>query len=272
MSSVRLFISHSHDDVKIAKQLVQVIKTSLDTPKGAIRASSVPGSKLPLGSMPAQQLRGELADAEFVLALVTPNSLRSPWVLFELGAAWASGRHTIPLLLGNVEDRLTTMPEPLRNPLSGRLDDSGVLHRLVDQLAGVLGWERTSAEEADSAIGEFVAVARDHRFARTPLDEVGDAFIAKRAALSSTQNDILELLTRHAMSRPSMTEDRLSQKLDKPQAELFYRLEVLRLLGFVQNQRDDEGGSEWSLSSEYRKAAGIGRDGGGSQRGTGTGF
>jgi hypothetical protein len=233
MATIGIFISHSHSDVSLAKHLVQVIKTSLDTPKGAIRASSVPGAKLPLGSMPAQQLRGELATAEFVLALITPSSLRSPWVLFELGAAWAGGRQTIPLLLGNVEDRVAEMPEPLRNPLSGKLDDSSVLHRLIDQLAGVLHWERTSAEEADSAIEDFVAVAREHKFPWTPLDEIGASFTAKLAGLSPTQSQILQFITRRSWSQQIFPEAQLGQELQKSKPELFYRLETLRLLEAV---------------------------------------
>ena len=256
IADVRVFISHSHDDVRVAKQLVQVIKTSLDTPRGAIRASSVPGSKLPLGSMPAQQLRGELGNAEFVLALITPNSLRSPWVLFELGAAWVSGRHTIPLLLGNVEDRVAEMPEPLRNPLAGRLDDSSVLHRLIDQLTGVLAWERTSAEEADSAIEELVAVARDHRFPETVLDEIGGSFTAKLNAIGSTQREILaEIVRRYRAGETKVHQDHFGSV--KPSN--YYRLEALRLLGFVTKEPDAHGQHFWSLAEDYRREARIQR-------------
>jgi nucleoside 2-deoxyribosyltransferase len=57
------------------------------------------------------KLRHELASADVVLALLTPGSVDSRWVLHEVGAAWALGKPIIPVVTRR--DVLNRMPVPL---------------------------------------------------------------------------------------------------------------------------------------------------------------
>ena len=178
-------------DVRLAEQLVRVIK---DLARRSERAPSVPRqcpapSSLS-ASMPARSACGASSlAAEFVLALITPNSLRSPWVLFELGAAWAGWTPDDPAAAGRSSRRPVSprCRSLCAIPVSGEpRPQLGLLHRLVDQLA-VLRWARAPGEEVDSAIEDLVALAKEQRFAPTLLDEIGSSFMAKSAAIGDTQ-------------------------------------------------------------------------------------
>ena len=83
------------------------MRKSLNLRSTDIRCSSVDGYRLPGGVPTDQSLRAEVHDAELVIGLITPNSLKSIYVSFELGARWGANRPMIPLLasgsnLGNL--------------------------------------------------------------------------------------------------------------------------------------------------------------------------
>ena len=151
---IRLFVSHAHRDRDIAERLVDVLRSNLMVPEGALRCTSVPGYKLDLGTMAAPQLRRELGSASGVIALLTPNSVSKDWVLFELGAAWVNAGVAIPLLAGGLED--IDIPGPLRGAAGGQMDSSPTLDHLIDQLATRLGWLQNNELNARNKRYEFV--------------------------------------------------------------------------------------------------------------------
>lgn len=115
-SCPRIFISHRSDDVQLAQALVDLLVFSMRLEPEVVRCTSVPGHDLRGGERTDDRLRQEIADAEIFLALVTPASLRSHFVLFELGARWG------------IEPR--SSDGPLRFiPLIGRGLDAGKLPR-----------------------------------------------------------------------------------------------------------------------------------------------
>jgi len=70
------------------------------------------------------QLRKEIKSVKVLIGLLTPNSLSSTYVLFELGARWGAGLFMIPLLAA-------TRPEEMRGP-------HGVLNALSCETEGQL--------------------------------------------------------------------------------------------------------------------------------------
>ena len=76
-----------------------------------IRCSSVEGYGLPGGVSTEEQLREDVNRTKVVVALITPNSLLSLYVMFELGARWGAKLPLVPLLAG-VE------PNELKEPLA----------------------------------------------------------------------------------------------------------------------------------------------------------
>ena len=89
-TSMKIFISHSSFDVEFAKLLIDLMRKSLNLRSTDIRCSSVDGYRLPGGVPTDQSLRAEVHDAELVIGLITPNSLKSIYVSFELGARWGA--------------------------------------------------------------------------------------------------------------------------------------------------------------------------------------
>src|SRR5262245_7038271 len=95
---IRLFISHSSADVTLARQVVDLFRSSLNLRATEIRCTSVDGYRLPGGANTNAQLRLEVHDAQVLIGIISAASLTSQYVLFELGARWGAGRPLIPLL------------------------------------------------------------------------------------------------------------------------------------------------------------------------------
>jgi hypothetical protein len=55
-----------------------------------IRCSRVDGYRLPVGVDTQVKLREEVNAAKVVVGLITPSSLNSHYVMFELGARWGA--------------------------------------------------------------------------------------------------------------------------------------------------------------------------------------
>lgn len=134
---IRLFICHSSNDVELVSRLVELVRAALNLPNHEVRCTSIDGHRLPGGANTDEQLRIEVHEADAFIGVVSVGSLRSLYVLFELGARWGARKHLIPLLTPG------TSPSILGGPLVGlnalRADMPGQVHQLVSDLARVLG-------------------------------------------------------------------------------------------------------------------------------------
>jgi hypothetical protein len=99
--------------------MIRAIEAGVKIESTEIRCTSVKGYGLKVGVHTAKQLKQEITEAEAIIGIVTPHSLSSSYVLFELGAAWGIGKPTFPLLAkgAKVED----LPGPLRERNAARL-------------------------------------------------------------------------------------------------------------------------------------------------------
>jgi hypothetical protein len=133
---IRLFISHSSQDRDLAERLIDLIRAALNLPASAIRCTSVDGYRLPGGATTDDQLRREVHDSDTFIGIVSAEGVRSPYVLFELGARWGAGKHLVPLLAPG------SPASVLAGPLAGlnalRCDSRAQLHQLVEELASPL--------------------------------------------------------------------------------------------------------------------------------------
>ncbi len=101
-----VFISYAGRDQENARELVRSlgsagVETWLD------KRDLQPGEDWEL------QLEDQLRRARAVVVLLTPESLKSPWTFFEVGAAVADGKAIIPVLLKGVEPE--EVPPLLKN-------------------------------------------------------------------------------------------------------------------------------------------------------------
>ena len=134
--SVAIFISHSAKDEVLAKALVELLRAALNIPANKIRCTSVNGYRLPAGASIDDQLRQEVHESQAFIGLITPSSMASTFVLFELGARWGAGRHLVPLLGGGADSSFLRGPLGTLNALT--CDDAGQIHQLVDDFANLL--------------------------------------------------------------------------------------------------------------------------------------
>jgi hypothetical protein len=133
VNSLDLFLSHSSKDTDLAEALIELIRAALSVSDTKIRCTSVDGYRLAVGASTNDQLRKEVHQTRAFLGLITPASITSAYVLFELGARWGAGLHLAPLTARAEGASL------LRGPLSGinalDLSSTAQVHQLVQELA-----------------------------------------------------------------------------------------------------------------------------------------
>ncbi len=87
-----VFISYANSDRDVAERLVS-----------ALRASNVSGwldkADIAAGDSIPSAVRAALKGSKAVLVLLSPRSLQSEWVQFEIGAAEALGKKIVPVIV-----------------------------------------------------------------------------------------------------------------------------------------------------------------------------
>ncbi|HEX3529789.1 MAG TPA: toll/interleukin-1 receptor domain-containing protein [Thermoanaerobaculia bacterium] len=99
-----VFLSYSAKD----KDWVKVFSSEL---KKSGLASWFDASQLALGERWKDHIEEALRESRSLIAIVSPNSIHSPWTFFELGAALADHKRIIPVLTEGVE--WEDLPSPL---------------------------------------------------------------------------------------------------------------------------------------------------------------
>lgn len=136
IKQMKIFISHSHKDVEIAKGLIELLRIALNLRVEDIRCTSVDGYRLPAGISTNEQLKSEIHDSSVLIGLISPASISSYYVLFELGARWGANKPLIPLLSNS------SGAELLKGPLQGinslNASEEAQLFQLITDLGTLL--------------------------------------------------------------------------------------------------------------------------------------
>jgi hypothetical protein len=90
------------------------------------------------------QLRKEVKGSKVFIGLITPASIQSPYVLFELGARWGADLHLAPLLACGANSDF--LKGPLRGLNALNATSEAEMHQLIHDVASRL--DRTSASAA----------------------------------------------------------------------------------------------------------------------------
>ena len=156
-SNIKIFISHSNQDTELAALFVNLLQKALRLSSNDIRCSSVDGYRLPGGVSTDERLRIEVYDAELVVGLITPNSLKSLYVAFEIGARWGVNKPMIPLLAFGV------LPDHLGGPLAGinalSCDNESHVNQLIEETASHLDIEPDRPSSYVGGIERLVQMA-----------------------------------------------------------------------------------------------------------------
>lgn len=153
---MRIFISHSSQDAVLAEALIELLRDSFRLPARDIRCTSVDGYRLPAGASTDEQLKREVSEAEAFIGIISPASLKSAYVIFELGARWGSGKHLAPLLAPGLGT--AALEGPLRGINALRADSAAQLHQVVDEVAELLGLATESAAAYQKRIDRIVSL------------------------------------------------------------------------------------------------------------------
>ena len=155
----RIFISHSHSDEAIAYKLFDFLISALKLDEEDIIFTSDPNSGLSFSSNTiSDQLKRNLKGADALVVLITTDSLRSPWIPFEIGSFWPAEK-TIVLILG---PGLTPekLPGPFKSWLSICIENDQAFeqfNQVINQLEKKLDIrQNVSRLRRDRYLSEFI--------------------------------------------------------------------------------------------------------------------
>jgi predicted transcriptional regulator len=239
-----LFISHCSDDVELAARLVALFRVALNIPSSAIRCSSVDGYRLPGGANTDEQLRAEVHGAEAFVGIVSSASVRSLYVLFELGARWGARRQMIPLLAPG------TPTSVLGGPLAGlnALSAGSVpqLHQLLSELAAALSLDLESAagyHDQLQAVADLTARSVDFHPADTTRVSGGDADLPKEA----------QVILKALVTSNELTPEDIAGQVRLSAQKVEYFLDLLKEREFADEIMYSGRPSEFAVTSKGRK-------------------
>ena len=92
----QVFVSYAYDDAKVAQELHAKLRDTLVT-------GWMDQSEIASGAAIAQRVKESLRRASAIVVLVSERSLKSQWVQFEVGAAFAMDKPIIPILIGQAD-------------------------------------------------------------------------------------------------------------------------------------------------------------------------
>jgi len=131
--SPRIFISHRHKDEPIIAALVGLLQDAFYIETHDIRCTSVQPYTLAPGERTSEILRSEIARAELVIGVLSPDTSESNYVLCELGASWGRDVPTFPLLVRGAT--YADVPSPLSERHSMSLEKEENCLQLMDYVA-----------------------------------------------------------------------------------------------------------------------------------------
>lgn len=181
-----IFISHSSRDEQLASALIKVLEAAFGNIK--IRCSSVPGYRFTIGGDYRAQLRAEVDQSRVFVAILTPGSLRSSEVLFEIGARWGADRLMLPLLAAGATPSLL---RGLLRALQGvELENRDDLQTVMGQIAGALGKEFSPTSTFYGTFGALQTESRRRASAYSPRLQIKEAMWGAGAR----QQEVTELV------------------------------------------------------------------------------
>ena len=105
MSQKRIFISHSAGD----REWVQAFAASLQAQGASVWLDEL---KIGPGERLEEAIEKGLRDSDVVAFVITPDHMKGPDLLFELGAAVGMGKRAVPIISQDVA--ISELPYPLR--------------------------------------------------------------------------------------------------------------------------------------------------------------
>jgi len=161
-----LFISHSSKDKQLAKNLIEFLRAALAIPADRVRCTSVDGYKLFGGAKTESELKKEIRGAQCFIGLITPDSLQSQFVLFELGARWGLDEHLVPVLGGGIT--AGALHPPLSNLNALNSTSKSEMEQLVHDLAKELQKSVPLSASYETQLSALLKISSVHETLAAP--------------------------------------------------------------------------------------------------------
>lgn len=150
---IKLFISHSHADSIVAGSLVRLIKESFTNVSDSnIRCTSNKGTGYLVGDNLTNEIKKEIQNS-FVIVIQTANSMNRSWVLWEMGAAWASAKNTA--IIYGTGLSLHDLEGPFRDTLVASLSSRDQMRDLIFAINDKVGGLNISPK-LESALDSYI--------------------------------------------------------------------------------------------------------------------
>ncbi|WP_201008603.1 toll/interleukin-1 receptor domain-containing protein [Paenibacillus glycanilyticus] len=139
---IKVFISYSQRDIELAR----TIKESLEHIGNNVYLSN---DDMIMGSNVVNEIVNQIKDSDFVLPLLTENSINSEWVMYEMSTAIGyyqerSKPKVIPIIFDNV-----SVPESIKSYLYIRVtrnEENFITQRIIPTLHSILGREHAKID------------------------------------------------------------------------------------------------------------------------------
>ena len=102
-----IFVSHIHEEENVANDLLAFVRQELGRTTVFLSSDTW---QVYAGEIWLERIRQELASARVVIVMLSPESVKRPWVNFEAGAAWLSGKVIIPVCYGGLTKSSLSKP------------------------------------------------------------------------------------------------------------------------------------------------------------------
>lgn len=158
-SELDIFISHSSSDSVFVEKLIELLRSALNISSQRIRCTSVDGYRLSIGANTDDQLRKEVYDAKILIGVITPSSMNSAYVLFELGARWGAKKITFPILACGADPSILGGPLKAINILN--CDSTAQVHQVIDELSAKLKIPKEATATYQNKIEQLVKTSHE---------------------------------------------------------------------------------------------------------------
>jgi len=128
----KIFLSHPHSAARTAIKFARWIGKSFGDQIEVI-CTSEPEHHIDRGHMVTTGIVEHIKSSTVVLALITPESLKLPWIFYEMGASHALGKVFIPCVGRGLT--LRDLPPQAYEYQGAELTSEEGLHRIIDVLS-----------------------------------------------------------------------------------------------------------------------------------------
>lgn len=168
----QFFISFSGEDADLAEYLRRTLNHLFQGDGGFFASAGGVGS----GELWLDRLKGEIRTADTILVLLSPRSIRAPWINIESGVFWYEGKNIVPLLHGGLQ------PEDLHRPLSDyqatTISSPKGMVDLISTLAARMGLDVPPMYDATTLSGRVAELDRGLIEPPSPLPDTRTALPA----------------------------------------------------------------------------------------------